>query len=102
MSTDLSLLAILMVELDRDAAAVGVDPKDNRWNEYYAPLTSTFGNVTSNASGSTAHPATSSQIPASVVSILPPEKFFPFVVPVAKEDGPKPSSGVTPAPQVSP
>eukprot|EP00189_Rhodosorus_marinus_P007646 CAMPEP_0184752118 /NCGR_PEP_ID=MMETSP0315-20130426/43410_1 /TAXON_ID=101924 /ORGANISM="Rhodosorus marinus, Strain UTEX LB 2760" /LENGTH=478 /DNA_ID=CAMNT_0027231435 /DNA_START=318 /DNA_END=1754 /DNA_ORIENTATION=+ len=87
-------------QFERDAKVVGVDPTKNTWDDYYAPI-----GVSANSSAFAGSPNAdqpSPTLPASVVTLLPPEKFFPFVVPIAKESEPTISSGVTPAPQAAP
>jgi Tubulin binding cofactor C len=67
--------------VQRDLAAIGVNPNDNIWNQFYIPSLRTSGFMSSAPASSPNKGNHESGL--SPVSLLPPQRFTPFAVPVA-------------------
>jgi Tubulin binding cofactor C len=64
--------------VQRDLAAVGVDPTCNKWNTFYRPMPRASGGFSTDEGG---------DLSSSIVSVLPPQLFLPFGVPVLPDEG---------------
>jgi hypothetical protein len=66
----------------RDLAAIGVNPNENAWNQFYIPSSRGVG-VTLGGPASTSAGKGSHENASPPVILLPPHRFMPFAVPVA-------------------
>mmetsp|Transcript_2196 Transcript_2196/g.3786 ORF Transcript_2196/g.3786 Transcript_2196/m.3786 type:complete len:606 (-) Transcript_2196:46-1863(-) len=73
------------VRLESDARAVGVDLRENKWNQIANPLTFEIKSPRMNSSNHN-------------IALMPPEKFMPFMVPVLGEDATWTNRTVAPSP----
>lgn len=70
-------------EVEKYLAAVGVDPKENVWDKFYRPAYKSLSPVDKN----------DPDLTSAVASVLPPDQFLPFAIPVPSQKSINHSNG---------